>query len=538
MPGTNNKININTQLGTSEQPEIAGKAVPQKERSSQPQRRGRYRSFSRPPTSPNLFPDGQTNFMASNRLIWEGCNILTQGQNLCWLNAEQGQPYYESPVAKGQGYISFWVTDDLHTKPPAVLEGEAALALIEQFDIRAACLHLIYAAHATQLDRPWEQQFVISNVQLERYLGLNYNKKLNKQQKLTWLLELAKQPCHLLVYASWPEKGAVGAFSVSRTYLWEIAEPILHYQDCFSDRQGNPIGEKTLVGFTLKIRCGNWAQYFLNKEKRASRAGYYEYGILSQGLLRDLMSIWYDHPGAARLMTWLLFKTKVNPGSPLIVETLMKVAFGEELVTDAITSSKERKKLVRRWEITLRVLLEKGWSIQPDSETYPLQYWPELVNPSPLTSIPNDPEEAASFWALDATEEEGTRLTDFTKRTPAGFEQLLGGRLWVRSPAEIVQRLNGITKQRKSNQKKLLTDEAHKRKQQSNTKLQSQQFLNCSLLTGEEVRKLRIAKGLSVTKLAELAGLAKSMVSMIETGKRPITAQTQKRLNQALENNH
>lgn len=538
MPGTNNKININTQLGTSEQPERAGKAVPQKERNGQPQRRGRYRSFSRPPTSPNLFPDGQTNFMASNRLIWEGCNILTQGQNLSWLKAEQGQPYYESPVAKGQGYISFWVTDDLHTKPPAVLEGEAALALIEQFDIRAACLHLIYAAHATQLDRPWEQQFVLSNVQLERYLGLNHNKKLNKQQKLTLLLELAKQPCHLLVYASWPEKGAVGAFSVSRTCLWEIAEPILHYQDCFYDRQGNPIGEKTPVGFTLKIRCGNWAQYFLNKEKRASRAGYYEYGILSQGLLRDLMSIWYDHPGAARLMTWLLFKTKVNPGSPLIVETLMKVAFGEELVTDAITSSKERKKLVRRWEITLRILLEKGWSIQPDSETYPLQYWPELVNPSPLTSIPNDPEEAASFWALDATEEEGTRLTDFTKRTPAGFEQLLGGRLWVRSPAEIVQRLDEITKQRKSSQKKPLTDEAHKRKQQSNTKLQSQQSLNCCLLTGEEVRKLRIAKGLSVTKLAELAGLAKSMVSMIETGKRPITAQTQKRLNQALEITH
>jgi hypothetical protein len=78
--------------------------------------------------------------------------------------------------------------------------------LIEQFDIRAACLHLIYAAHATQLERPWEQSFVLSDTQLERYLGLDKNHKLNKQQKLELMLELAKQPCHLLVYVSWPEK--------------------------------------------------------------------------------------------------------------------------------------------------------------------------------------------------------------------------------------------------------------------------------------------------------------------------------------------
>ncbi|NES97774.1 MAG: helix-turn-helix transcriptional regulator [Desertifilum sp. SIO1I2] len=538
MAETDRRINTNQQVGTSEQVEIAGKTISQNGGSSQLRRRGRYRSISRPPTSPNLFPDGQTNCMASNRLIWEGCNILTQGQNLSWLNAKKESPYYESSVAKGQGYIYFWVTDDLHTKPPAVLEGEAALALIEQFDIRAACLHLIYAASATQLDRPWEQQFTLNDVQLERYLGLNHNKKLNKQQKLTLLLELAKQPCHLLVYASWPEKGAVGAFSVSRTWLWEIAEPILHYQDCFYDEQGNPIGEKTLVGFTLKIRCGNWAQYFLNKEKRTSKTGYYEYGILSQELLRDLMSIWHDYPGAARLMTWLLFKTKVNSGSPLIVGTLMKVAFGEELVAAAIASSKERKKLVRRWEITLKVLLERGWNIQPDSESYPPQYWPHFFNPNPFTSIPDDPEEAASFWALDAAENEGTRLTDITKRTRTSFEQLLTGRLWVHSPAEIAQKLDEITKHQKANRKKPLVQKTYKRPEPTNSELQSEQSLNFSMLTGEEVRKLRTAKGLSVTKLAELAGLAKSMVSMIETGKRPITAETQKRLGQALEMNY
>ena len=326
-------MDTNPQPGASQQIEITGLEVPQISSVSTPKRRGRYRCIKRLPTSPDLFPDGKTNRMASNKLIWEGCNILTQAKNLGWVDSDKGSLCYQSPVAKGQGYVSFWVSDDLHGLNPAVLEGEVALALIDQFDIRAACIHLIYAAHATQLDRPWEQQFVLSDTQLERYLGLEQNRNFkNKQEKLNLLLALAKQPCSLLMYVSWPEKGAVGAFSVSRTWLWEIAEPILHYQNCFHDEQGNPIGEKLLVGFTLKVRCGNWAQYFLNEEKRRNKSGYYEYGILSSGVLRDLMSLWHHHEGAARLMTWLLFKTRVNRNSPQTVEMLIKVAFGEKML--------------------------------------------------------------------------------------------------------------------------------------------------------------------------------------------------------------
>lgn len=136
-------------------------------------RRRRYPTVKRPAANPDLFPDGEINRMTSNRVIWEECNILTQGENLGWFQSGEKSPYYESPVAKGKGYISFWVTNDLHAKPPAVLEGETALALIEQFDIRAACMHLIYAAYATQLERSWEQSFVLSDTQLKRYLGLD-----------------------------------------------------------------------------------------------------------------------------------------------------------------------------------------------------------------------------------------------------------------------------------------------------------------------------------------------------------------------------
>jgi len=518
MPSLDNsEINTSHQSGTS-QLQITELELPSTPSANPTPHKGRYRTINRPSTSPNLFPDARTSYMASNRLIWEGCNILTQGRDLNWAVPEQGPPYYEVPVAKGKGYITFWVTDELPGLQPAILEGEAALALIEQFDIRAACMHLIYAAHATQLDRPWEQQFVLSDIQLERYLGLNQNKKLNKQQKLQLMLELARQPCNLLVYVSWPSKGAVSSFSVSRTWLWEIAEPILHFQDCFQDREGNPIGEQKLVGFTLKIRCGNWAQYFLNQEKCRNKLGYYEYGILSQGLLHDLMSLWHHNEGAVRLMTWLLFKTKVNQTSPLTVETLMNVAFGTSLIEAAKASSNERKKLLRRWETALRVLLERGWNIKHDPDTYPLQYWPALLDTEPLAQIPDNPEEAAQFWSEDADLSSGARLTDLTRRTRRSFEQLLSGKLWILPPADIAGKLDEIDECKKKKRKKDLA------------KKQSAPSQDYSALTGQQLKDQRISLGLSQRDLSTLTGISQKMISLLENGERRLSETNRERL--------
>jgi len=76
---------------------------------------------------------------------------------------------------------------------------------------------------------------------------------------------------------------------------------------------------------------------------------------------------------APTLLTWLLFKTRVNRNSPQTVEMLIKVAFGEKMLDAAIASSRERKKLVRCWETTLKVLIEKGWNIQPDGARMPAE---------------------------------------------------------------------------------------------------------------------------------------------------------------------
>lgn len=496
-------------------------------------RRGRYPTAKRPPTNPDLFSAGVTERMASNRLIWEGANILSQGSSLEWADLENEPLQYHSPVAKGKGFISFWLTNDLHRTHPTLLEGEVALALIEQFDIRAACLHLIYAAFATQVERPWEQQFVVSDRQLEKYLALDKNKKLNKQQKLEMLLQLAKQPCSLQVYVSWPDKGKVKSFSVSRTWLWEISEPILHFQETLS-------GESELIGFTLKVRAGNWAEYFLNGERCKDGAGYYEYSFLSQSILQDVMGLWYNHEGAARLMLWLLFKTRVSD-EPVRVGTLMKVAFGAEKIEEARAGAYARKRLVKQWKTVLQVLSNRRWKLTFDSATYPSQYLPDLPNLNPLSKIPDDPNEAAEFWAQDAQKRDGDRLTDTIRKPYGGFENLLNAHILIQPPVEISSKLEEVKDHRFNREQpspkpslpsssepappecKPITAKHPK----SLVAPKSSPKSSSGIQSGQHLRELRIAKGLTQSSLASKIGKSTSWVKLVETDRRSITKSDQ-----------
>lgn len=479
-------------------------------------RRGRQRSINRPPTNPDLFAPAPIHRMASSRVIWEGANILTQQDDLPWRDSNEGL-CYESEIARGRGYLAFWLTQDLASENPSVLESEAALALIDQFDIRAACMHLIYSAYATQLDCPWKDQFVLDDRQLERYLGLEKNTNMNRQEKLQLMLQLAKQPCHLLVYLSYPQQGRVPSFSVSRTRLWEIAEPILHFQECLEDETGNAVGEQTLVGFTLNIRCGNWARYFLNEEMRRNREGYYEFGVLSQQILQDLMGTWHHHEAAARLMTWLLFKTRVNRDSPLTVEGLLRVAFGERELRLAKDNFRDRDKVVRKWKTSLKVLLRKGWTIQPDFETYPPQYW---VEDAALDQIPDDPTEALEFWSNDAAAPAGTRLTDRVKQPRGQFDRLLKARLWIQPPQVVAEKLDEIEASRKAfsrievNKRALPSRESRSSTIYSGSKANIQPS---SITSGVQLKELRLAKGLTQLELSEKLGVSHSWVKVVES---------------------
>ena len=214
-------------------------------------KKGRYKAEIRTPTNADLFPDSKHSPFASSIVIWEACNILTQRQSLPWTVNEEGRLIYQRSIKQGQGSISFSIKD---------LENSCQTTnnatVLPVMDIRAACIHLIYAAHATIIDKPWEQEFVISDQQIERYLGLEKRKDLSKATKLSLIKNLAQQPCQITTTIDWPQQGRINAFSLPESQLWHILDIEHHFSE-------DSRGCKHLVGLTFRIRAGIWAKYFL-----------------------------------------------------------------------------------------------------------------------------------------------------------------------------------------------------------------------------------------------------------------------------------
>lgn len=443
--------------------------------------------------NPDLFAHGSSTRMASALPIWEASNILTQRRHLPWQNDPDGKLHYAKDIDNGQGAIHFWVTEDLENDCPVSLAGAAALAVVDTFDIRAACMHLIYAAHATQFAKPWEQELVIDDRQIEAYLGLKKRTDLNRQQKLALIEEIAKQPCKITTFISYPNQGKVKGFTLEEGRLWHLMGIRYHYQH-------DLLSQKELVGITFVIRAGLWAKYFLNEEGRRKQIAHYQHGILSKTLLESIMSLWQHREGAARLMVWLLFKTQFDRRHPIAVQTLMEVAYGQEKVQQARLHSEARKRLSATWDEDLLTLHDRGWKLQFDPETYPIDIQPP------------------AFGRM-------------TARKPRGFfDKLLNARLWITAEAgAITPSGNGEAYE------EIDPDKIHSIAAELNPDpLFAETALNAVELDGCEVKNLRLKKGWSQRKLASITGISQGLISLIENGDRNITPENAAILHKAL----
>ncbi|MEP0919749.1 helix-turn-helix domain-containing protein, partial [Leptolyngbya sp. DQ-M1] len=180
-----------------------------------------------------------------------------------------------------------------------------------------------------------------------------------------------------------------------------------------------------------------------------------------------------------------------------------------------------------------------------DLATYPPQYLPELPNLLPLAEIPDDPEQAAEFWLNDAMRSEGDRLTDLVKRPYGGFEQLLTARVLVQPPEVISRKFEELkdtnsplappfaltpastpSKPRKS-ERKLLSKASKTLSDTSNSA--------AKIESGEQLKSLRLTRGMTQSVLATKLGKSTSWVKLVETGRRNITPDDQQRLQEILQ---
>ncbi|MBD1843957.1 helix-turn-helix domain-containing protein [Cyanobacteria bacterium FACHB-63] len=459
---------------------------------------------TRPITSPELFTNGKNSPFASAIAVWEACNLLAQRRSLPW-QAQDETLVYQRIVHHGQGLITLRLADELYADPPIAAKKEDAIELLEEMDIRSACLHLLYAAYATTLEKPWEEEFVIGDHQIEAYLGLDKRKDLSKPVKLNLIKDLAETPCGLMVAINFPRQGKVPAFSLSESRLWHLQEVQHHFQE-------DDLGCKHLVGLTFRVKAGAWAKYFLNKQDCKDQSAFYQYGNLPKSLISAVMSIWQQHEGAARMLLWLLFKSRIGKEQRVTVPTLMRIAYGEGKVTLANAQREERKRIVRAFESDLAVLENYGVKPEFDPVTYPPEIRPLW---SKLADLPDDAEEALEFWLNDGSGD--SRLTDAAPR--GKWNLLINARiLSFTLPTDWEQSL----------------ELQKKRKRQTKKQQRAKSLASPVMLSSEEIVAARKNVGLSQRQLAEQAGKSQSWIRDIENGRFQVKAQDQAVLKKVL----
>lgn len=446
-------------------------------------KKGRCKIEPRDASSLDLFSNGKNNPFASAIAIWEACNVLAQRTSLHWETDEEGYISYSRQINQGRGAIAFHIQD-----PFKVNDKATDLAAIEGLDIRAACIHLIFAAYATALEQPWEQEFAIDERQIEKYLGMEKRKDLSKAAKLALMKNLVQQACSLLISIDWPQQGRINGFSITGSRLWHLVDIQHHFQE-------DNLGCKYLIGLTFKVKAGLWAQYFLNKQACKERIAFYQYGSLPKTLLTTVMSIWQQHEGAVRLMLWLLFKTKMGKEQRITIPTLLRIAYGEEKVALASRQREERKRLLRTFESDLEILNHYGMKPLFDPVTYPPEIQPLWAK---LVDLPEDPDEALEFWTNDGGAE--TRLTDTGPR--GKWNLLMNARILAfELPPEWEQQIS------ESEKKKTRTAKAKRKPKATND------------LLGEQILQARKNLNLSQRELAKLTGKSQSWIRDIENGR-------------------
>ena len=451
-------------------------------------KKGRYKAAKNVITNPDLFINGKNNSLASSIVIWEGSNVLSRAKTLPWKTDSEGKLYYSRSLKQGLASITFQITDELKSQPPQTLKEKAAQYAVESIDIRAACLHLIYAAYATTLERPWEQEFTISDRQIEKYLGLDKRKDLSKAAKLSTIKDLAQQPCKIVAAIDWPQQGKVAGFSFDKSRLWHLLEIKHHFQT-------DDLGYKHLIGLTFRIKPGIWAKYFLNKQGYKERIAYYQYGTLPKFLLSAIATIWQQHEGAARMMLWLLFKTKMGRKQPITIPKLMQVAYGKDKMDRATVHRDVRKRLLRTFEGDLETLNYYGIKPIFDPVTYKVEIQPLWAK---LANIPEDGDAAVEFWINDANSDRS--LIDSSP--PGKWNMLMKARiLGFDLPSEWQEQLAKLTskKQRKNRQKRI----SKKTKD----------------LSSEQILEARKRQGFSQRTLAEKIGKSQSWIRDLENGR-------------------
>lgn len=368
----------------------------------------------------------------------------------------------------------------------SLLPWDEARQIIEQFGFTTAKLHLIFAAHAMNQDKPWENKFSIKASDIIKEFGWDRNHQKSKSKKLQEIASTAFALDCLLVKAIWVEgKNSQGKIIASAPVgrMWNIYI--------------KPIGQLDLKGriedpddVYITVLPGLWTQDFLNRAGARSRQALYQFGYLAKEVLKIDP---YHNELALRLAIYLTLHSRVRLDGNYKVRELLEMVLPLSEISNARTDRRQAYDLKQCWDSALRLLERLNWQIDFDEQTYPKQLRPES-----------------------------------TQKQPKGYlDKLLDAKICIRPPDPIPELLAVNFKSRTTQVPRL-----HGVQSQSQTKIK---LSNSNELTGELIRNTRTAKGWSQEKLAGFLNVSQKLISLLERGERPINKKLEKKIRSLLE---
>lgn len=404
-----------------------------------------------------------------------------------WQKDTEGIAYLQHR-AKGNpnNYIEHYISNPGDI---TMLPWDEAQQIIDKFGFTTAKLHLIFAAHAMNQEKPWQSTFNLKASDIIQEFGWDRNHEKPKPEKLLEIASTAFALDCLLVKTVWVEgrnkRGEIiGSVPVGR--MWNV--------------QIKATGQFNLEGkinnpdeVYITIQPGLWTQDFLNRAGAKSREALYQFGYLAQQVLK--IDPYHDEL-ALRLAIYLTLDSRVRLDGKYKVIELLEIAFPKTVIDKARLDFRRAYDLKQRWDSAVKLLLKLDWQIVFDPETYPEELRP-----------------------------------DFKDKKPKGYlEKLLCAKLIIKPPAPIPEL---IASKAKPKVERLQSKAKTKvERLQSKAKVTPPQDIS---LTCSQVREARIAKGWTQAKLAGFLGVSQKLISLIERGERTVNPQLAAQMRTLLE---
>ena len=426
---------------------------------------------------------------ASNSVVYGAVRLMFAPREQ-WTEDDYKRPLYvhKTSGANLHGRTQYTVIiPSTDNEPAQVVAPETAWQVLDTFGIDTAWLHMLLCAYASdrwRTDKPdYRRAFVIDREHVIRALGIpNVSREEQDRRAQEHILALRSINVQRIDLDPVYIKGDKALFNFAHMQpheLWNIT--VRECGQMYWDFGGPHVPRYQT--WQLVGREGLWATAFLDGPASLRQLGWLspeQFEFLDR---RDGRSSPWPH----QLTIELAFRNRFRQGEPVTMNNadIIKLCGGNT------APATRRERYDTQLQVHNAILAMEGYGCKPDFSEWPRELWP----------VPT-PEE------MDAADEavflDGAGAA--SRRMPKGYwETWLHCRTTFTMPAAVA-----------------LANAVHRELPAPKPKP--------AALTGEDVRRLREAQGMTQRELAEFLGVTQSLISRVEKGKRQLDNRQQKRL--------